>query len=315
MAANFSHTHVALSQHTDAEKAVHVAPHQKWHFDSKTGFITGFDGRVLDVKGGSATAGAKLQVFPKKQGGTENQQWEYKDGFFHTKMGTNFVIDIYGGNVANGTDVILWPKKDKDNANQQWDIDHFGFIRSRANHAFGLDVSGGKPNPGAAGAVGLWTCAASPAQVEIARKLAMHQNQRFHWDAKTGFLTAFDGRVLDVEGGSAAAGAKLILWPKKDKDNLNQQWTFHDGFFTSKMGTNFVIDIYGGTFANSTELILWPKKDKDNNNQKWDIDAYGFIRSRGNPAFGMDVKGGAIPVNGMSKMQIFTLLHGAGGKL
>lgn len=301
--------HVALKD--DAEKAVANGANQKWHFDSKSGFITGFDGRVLDVNGGSAAAGTKVIVFDKKPNDNLNQQWEYKDGSFYSKMGTNFVIDINGGTVANGTDLILWPHHG--GPNQKWDIDHFGFIRSRANPNFGIDISGGQAAKGP-GKVILWTLAATAAQSAVAKALQLHQHQRWHYDAKTGFLTGFDGRVLDVNGGAATQGTKLILWPKKAADNLNQQWDFKDGHFISRMNTKFVIDINGGTYANGTGLILWPPHGGPN--QKWDMDQYGFIRSRGNAAFCIDVQGGAIPAAaGAGTMQIFTCLHMSGGKI
>lgn len=298
--------HVALKH--DSEKAVAAAPHQHWHFDSKTGFITGFDGRVLDVEGGNAKQGTKLIVFDKKPSDNLNQQWEYKDGSFYSKMGTGFVIDINGGTVANGTDIILWPHHG--GPNQKWDIDEHGFIRSRANAAFGLDLAGGKPGKGL-GKVCLWTTSATPAQAELASKLGKHQNQRWHYDAKSGFITGFDGRVLDVDGGSKAQGAAVILWPKKAADSQNQQWDYKDGHFVTRMGTGFVIDISGGAYANKSPLILWAPHGGAN--QKWDMDEYGFIRSRGDRKFGIDLAGGAVPSQGAGKMQIFTLGHRVGG--
>jgi len=301
-------THVAVKH--DSEKAVAAAPHQQWHYDAKTGFITAFDGRVLDVEGGSKAQGAKLILWDKKPGGdASNQQFEYKDGSFYTKMGTGFVIDISGGKIADGAELILWAPHG--GANQKWDIDSFGFIRSRANNKFVIDLNGGKPGKGL-GKVTLWTGAASKEQADLAHKLQQHQHQRWHYDNKTGFITAFDGRVLDVDGGSKAEGAKLIVWPKKQGgDATNQQFEYKDGSFYSKMGTGFVIDISGGKFNDAAEIILW--RSTGGANQKWDIDQYGFIRSRGNGKFGLDVSGGAKPSQGASKVCLYTVGHLTGG--
>jgi len=88
-----------------------------------------------------------------------NQTWDYKDGYFMTRMGTGLCIDISGGagNAKDGGELILWAPAG--GANQKWDIDQFGFIRSRANAKVCIDVSGGaKPGKGLA-KVHVWTAA------------------------------------------------------------------------------------------------------------------------------------------------------------
>jgi len=308
-AAANAHNHAALKHASEA--AVQGGANQKFHYDHKSGFITTYDGRVLDVNGGSKEAGAKVIAYDKKPNDNLNQQWDYKDGFFVTRMGTGFVIDINGGNINNGTDLILWHAKGNDNANQKWDIDAFGYIRSRANNNMCIDLSGGMGK--GAGKIHLWTTSATKAQVDLVQKLKLHQHQRFHYDKHSGFITGFDGRVMDVNGGSKEAGAKLIMYPKKANDNANQQFDYKDGFFVTRMGTGFVIDINGGNISNGTDLILWNAKGNDNANQKWDVDEYGFIRSRANNKMGLDVKGGPVPSQGATPVILYTIGHQSGG--
>jgi len=284
------------------EKAVVGSAHQHFHYDHKSGHITGFDGRVLDVEGGSAAKGTRVCYFDKKPDHQKNQGWDYVDGCFVSRMGTGFVMDIHGGTIANGTHLIVWENQNK--PNQKWDIDYHGYIRSRANNSFCVDVNGG-PNPGKGlTPLSLWTAAATFDQSEWVRKLQGAQNQRWHYDHKSGHITGYDGRVLDVNGGSTEKGTKVIFFDKKPDHSPNQQFDYKDGCFVTRMGTNFVVDINGGNMANGTELILWENQGKPN--QKWDIDQFGVIRSRLNNTFVIDVSGGAIPGKGVGKIHIWT---------
>jgi len=109
----------------------------------------------LDIDGASKAAKAKV-LFYDRHGGP-NQQFDLKDGCFVSRLGTGFVIDIDGAQMKDGTDLIMW--QPTGGANQKWDIDQFGFIRSRANARFVIDVNGGaKPAKGST-RVSLWTSA------------------------------------------------------------------------------------------------------------------------------------------------------------
>jgi hypothetical protein len=210
------------------------------------------------------------------------------------------VIDINGGQIKDGTDLIMW--QPTGGANQKWDIDEHGYIRSRANNAFVIDVNGG-PKPGKGSAkVTLWTGAVSRDNSSIVHRLKSCQHQRWHYDAKSGFITGFDGRCLDIDGASKAAGATLIFYDKHG--GPNQQFDYKDGHFVSRLGTGFVIDIDGGQIKDGTKLIMW--QVTGGANQKWDIDQYGFIRSRAGARQCIDVNGGAKPGKGSAKVTIWT---------
>jgi hypothetical protein len=294
------HHHAALK--TALESTLEASTHQRWHYDAKTGLITGFDGRVLDVEGGSKAKAAKVLYYDKKPADNLNQQWDYKDGYFVTRMGTGFVIDVNGGSMTNGTALILWDPNGQNN--QKWDIDEWGYIRSRGSNAMVIDVNGGpKPGKGAT-PVSLWQGAITRDQATILAKFRNCQHQRWHYDAKSGFITGYDGRVLDIEGGSKAQGAKVIVWDRKPNDNANQQWDYKDGQFVTRSGTGFVIDISGGHVADGGEIIVWPPNNAAW--QKWDLDAYGFIRSRANPKICLDINGGAKPGKPSTKISAWT---------
>jgi len=142
-----------------AALASNIGANQRFQYTS-SGHLVGFDGRCLDVNEGSRAEGASLIYYDKANYDSPNQQWDYKDGYFMTRMGTGFVIDVSGGaaNVKDGGSLILWSPAGSDN--QKWDIDSNGFIRSRANPRFCIDVNGGAYPAKGMTAVSVWTAAA-----------------------------------------------------------------------------------------------------------------------------------------------------------
>jgi|SwirhirootsSR2_FD_contig_121_455417_length_1203_multi_3_in_0_out_0_1 hypothetical protein len=269
-----------------SEKAWEGGYNQRFSYDAKTGIIKGWDGRVLDVEGASNAIGAKLLYGPDKGG--SHQRWDYVNGEFKTRMGTGFVIDTWGGPDAVKDNAELRMGPSKGGKHQQWDIDKFGHIKSRHNPAFVFDVHGGKSHGGCDNMV-LFKQKVSDGDCATACRYHEAGQQRFHYDHKSGILFAWDGRVLDVEGGSKDIGAKLGCGPNKNQDN--QKWDHHHGEYITRMGTKFVLDTWGGPDAVKAggEVRLGPSKG--GNHQKWDMDAYGFIRSRHNPKFVIAVKG------------------------
>jgi hypothetical protein len=262
---------------------------QRFHYDAKTGLISGWDGRVLDIFGGSKEIGTKVAYGPSKNG--PHQQWDYVNGEFKTRMGTGFVIDTWGGPdaVKEGAQLKMGPSKNMNH--QKWDIDAHGFIRSRHNHHFVVDVVGAKPaeTSNVMSDICLWKAKATDHQLHEYAKLKGAFNQRFRYDAGSGLIYGWDGRVLDVFGGSKDIGAKVAYGPSKNGDH--QKWDYVNGEFKTRMGTGFVIDTWGGPDAvkDGAQLKMGPSKNM--NHQKWDIDAYGFIRSRHNGKFVIDVVG------------------------
>jgi hypothetical protein len=79
------------------------------------------------------------------------------------------------------------------------------------------------------------------------------------------------GVVIDVEGGSAAAGARLISWPSHGLSNqrfvLERQ---SDGFYIIKsVGSGMVLDISGGAATAWATIIQNPQTAADS--QRWSI--------------------------------------------
>lgn len=282
------------------EKAYKNSGHQRFRFNGH--HLESFDGRVLDVNGANGAEGTKVIYYDKKPGNSPNQGWEHKDGFLYSRMGTGLVIDISGAKIADGSELIMWKPKGSDNANQKWDIDAHGYIRSRANPDYVIDVNGG-PNPAKGETkISLWKGHLSNGDSQLLTKLGQHANQRFWYDGN--HIHGFDGRVLDVDGANSAKGTKLIFYDRKPGNSPNQTWDYKDGYFITRMGTGFCIDISGAQTKDGAELILWDRHD--GSNQKWDIDGYGFIRSRANNKFVIDVNGGPNPKQGSTPVSLWS---------
>jgi hypothetical protein len=283
MAAEHKHHHHLKKSH--AEATLDGCYNQRFRYEG--GYLVGWDGRVLDVEGGSKDVGARLCYYPKGAG--LNQQFDLKDGYIIARH-NGYVVDIWGGAAKDGCELRMAPAKAvRDPPNQLWDLDDLGFLKSRMPGNYVIDVIGGAAKAGI-DYVALYPAKITPEQKHVVRSLANCYNQR--WKIEGGFVYSWDGRVLDVEGGSKDVGAKVILCPKHG--GVNQQFDHvAPGFLQSRLN-GFVIDIWGGVAKNGGELRMGPKKpdNHDPPNQLWVHDDNGFIRAKCSPGHCIDVVGG-----------------------
>lgn len=94
--------------------------------------------------------------------------------------------------------------------------------------------------------------------------------------------------VLDVQGGSLSAGTPIILWPKKDSDNSNQQWLVDsEGFVSLAARPELVL---GYEKDGERQVILQERKESENHHQKWKREGEFFASVLGGV---LDVKGGS----------------------
>ncbi|MDR0500677.1 MAG: RICIN domain-containing protein [Coriobacteriales bacterium] len=112
-------------------------------------------------------------------------------------------------------------------------------------------------------------------------------NQRFRMiyvgNGYYNIVSVGSGLYLDVSGGLAFAGAKVIQWPKTGGNN--QMWLpveKDNGTFTlvSKLSQNFCLNISGGSSANGAKVILWPVSG--GNNERFRINVYSAQLTGGN---------------------------------
>ncbi|KAG2230468.1 hypothetical protein INT48_003016 [Thamnidium elegans] len=114
------------------------------------------------------------------------------------------------------------------------------------------------------------------------------QNQYFYIKSRN------SDSVMDVYMGETTVDSNVIIWPKKDTDdNDNQLWRSEDGFLINKKSNlgkahnqrfgyrdgfiycladpRLVLDIKGGGSKEGTKVILYKRKETDFENQQWDL--------------------------------------------
>ncbi|PHZ07823.1 ricin B-like lectin [Rhizopus microsporus ATCC 52813] len=97
--------------------------------------------------------------------------------------------------------------------------------------------------------------------------------------------------VLDVTQDSLKAAAKVIVWPKKTKDNDNQLWMYDHGYIINK-NSGMVLDVQGGVIESDKQIIQYRRKMvEDAHNQRWNYRDDGFIYLQANPNLVLDIRG------------------------
>ncbi len=117
---------IAGNSTADGAKTVQQSGGLPWTVNTAPGgtFTLAYtgSGKVLDVNGGSSTAGLQLQQWTAN-GGT-NQQWYLKPagGGYYTIVShdSGLVADVYGASTSDGAQVVQWTANG--GANQQWQL-------------------------------------------------------------------------------------------------------------------------------------------------------------------------------------------------
>ncbi|KAI9281172.1 ricin B lectin domain-containing protein [Sporodiniella umbellata] len=97
--------------------------------------------------------------------------------------------------------------------------------------------------------------------------------------------------VLDVVQDSLKAAAKVLVLPKKTKDNDSQLWMYDHGYIINK-NSGMVLDVRGGILESDKEVIQYRRKMlEDAQNQRWYYREDGIIYPQVNPNLVIDIRG------------------------
>ena len=152
--------------------------------------------------------------------------------FIASKLDGN-VIDISGNNTTPGTLLDAYPQKTTGNANQLWEFvpdpagSGYYFIKSQLDGSV-IDIQGNSLAP--ATALDAWP-----------QKASGNANQLWEFvpdPAGSGYsfiVSKLNGFVIDVSGGSTAAGAPLDAYPLKVSGTDNQLWKVVGGSFPTSV--------------------------------------------------------------------------------
>jgi len=248
------------------------------------------NGFVLEVQNSAQYPGAPLIMWHQKPDGNDNQLW-YEDpgtGTIRTKM-NDFCIDLQGDNLT------IMPYQ-PGSASQAWML-AANKIQNRYNASQSFDIKNNSEDAGAE--VFAWDFHGGPNQL-----------WSFEYTAPRFFFlrSAMNGKVVDIRGGSADPGAKVIMYEQGDgysdnqlwyedkygviRSKLNdlvmdssegsmrmqeyeptnpaQQWIYNGGRVTNRHDEGTCLDIKGGSSSNGAKLITYEYNGGDN--QHWSMD-------------------------------------------
>lgn len=256
---------------------------------------------VLDIPGGAASAGKKLQLYSGNK--TNAQVWRVshdQNGFVVIASVEGCTLDVSGGNASNRNPVQLW--SDNGTLAQRWiaikETDGSYTLISALNQSFAIDVSGGVAANGSA--VQLYETNGTAAQRWVLTPAKTEQQQlddraAAHLadlpDGTYAMLASSDSFALIAGGGSLSF----------DRFGYSGVQTFdvsttENGYRTIAIhGAGAVLDAAGGNDANGTKLQTYAANGTKA--QKWIIEKDGErfrIVSALNGQKVADVPGGSI---------------------
>lgn len=215
---------------------------------------------VLDIPGGAASAGKKLQLYSGNK--TNAQVWRVshdQNGFVVIASVKGCTLDVSGGNASNRNPVQLW--SDNGTLAQRWiaikETDGSYTLISALNQSFAIDVSGGVAANGSA--VQLYETNGTAAQRWVLTPAKTEQQQlddraAAHLadlpDGTYAMLASSDSFALIAGGGSLSF----------DRFGYSGVQTFdvsttENGYRTIAIhGAGAVLDAAGGNDANGTKL-------------------------------------------------------------
>lgn len=234
---------------------------------------------VLDIPGGAASAGKKLQLYSGNK--TNAQVWRVshdQNGFVVIASVKGCTLDVSGGNASNRNPVQLW--SDNGTLAQRWiaikETDGSYTLISALNQSFAIDVSGGVAANGSV--VQLYETNGTAAQRWVLTPAKTEQQQlddraAAHLadlpDGTYAMLASSDSFALIAGGGSLSF----------DRFGYSGVQTFdvsttENGYRTIAIhGAGAVLDAAGGNDANGTKLQTYAANGTKA--QKWIIEKDG----------------------------------------
>ncbi|KAI8876976.1 carbohydrate-binding module family 13 protein [Backusella circina FSU 941] len=135
----------------------------------------------------------------------------FPEGYFYILSRKHgFALDVYDGQTKEDANIIVWPQKFQDSENQLWSYTGNRLENKKSGHV--LDISS----------------SAFRKDKTIVQKKRKPNKQAQEWIYDKGFICCkeYPSLVLDIRGDSPKGGAQVLLYKRKETDNMNQQWQF-----------------------------------------------------------------------------------------
>ncbi|KAF7730129.1 hypothetical protein EC973_002737 [Apophysomyces ossiformis] len=140
----------------------------------------------------------------------------FPPGYFYILSNKHgFALDVYDGQTKEDANIIVWPQKFQDSDNQLWTFDNGRIVNKKSGHVLDIRSSAFKKDK---------------VIVQNKRKESS-QSQEWIYDRGSICSKVYPSMVLDIkvdyeEGDSEKGGAQVLLYKRKDTDNMNQLWYF-----------------------------------------------------------------------------------------
>ncbi|KAI9303989.1 ricin B lectin domain-containing protein [Cunninghamella echinulata] len=140
----------------------------------------------------------------------------FPQGYFYIlSCKHGFALDVQDGSTKEDSNIIVWPQKFEDSDNQLWSYVNGRLINKKSNHAVDIRSSAFKKDK------------------VIVQNKQKDKNQSQYWSFDQGFICSqeYPSMVFDIKGDSEKGGAQVLLYKRKESDNLNQKWyiePYHD---------------------------------------------------------------------------------------
>ncbi|KAF7364548.1 hypothetical protein MVEN_00323800 [Mycena venus] len=217
-----------------------------------------FDNKCLDVTGGSAADGTKMQIWTCT-GGNTNQAWSLTGSTIQWSAHSS-CLDLTSGNVTNGNIMQIWTCTG--GINQQW-------TRTTGPGTLPPPTPGHKINPGASST----TCltAATNANGGTVTVAPCDGSAGQAWTQNGQTLVAYGTMCLDVTGGSTTNGVKMQIWScTPGAGDAAQHFTVTADNRIQWTNMNKCLDLTGGSLASGNQIQMWDCS-AGNTNQVWKI--------------------------------------------
>ncbi|KAI8978005.1 hypothetical protein BDB01DRAFT_907646 [Pilobolus umbonatus] len=135
----------------------------------------------------------------------------FPQGYFYILSRKNgFALDVADKQGREDSGVIVWSQKFQDNDTQLWAYDDGRIINKSSGLVLDINSSAFKKDK------------------TIVQKKRKPVRQSQEWIFDQGFICSkeYPTLVLDIKGDSSKDGAPILLYKRKESDNLNQLWQF-----------------------------------------------------------------------------------------
>lgn len=212
---------------------------------------------VLDIAGASLASGANVQVWDANNSPAQRFYLDFDSEGYCTieNVSSGMLLDVSGALAVAGTNVQQWPSNGNDA--QKWRLlqsEEGVRFASKLSESLVLDISGACLWSG--GNVQIWQENGTSAQLFTLDKI-----ERTIDDGLYSIESAVsEGKVLDVAGGSLAAGTNAQIW----SSNLTAAQKFFvlydesTGYYTVKNASSLLcLDVCSGVGLEGTNVQFW----------------------------------------------------------